>query len=246
MDVGLLPELLSSRWGRALLVGVLLMSLDACFIGGDDGSDPVSRTVTSTSSASPSPERPSSRSSFAIWPESDAGEAAAAMADGEQPWRLLAVDVAVRFARQVLGWHPAARLVAESPYGATYRVWDTRHRERAVELTLAQPTEPLWSVVSLRGVGSLADVTPGVGIRRGRVDVSIVPPDGRSAEAIEVVARFGGLHGRAFVGPDGRAAIRLQGPTQVAGYLLFLWRDGDGNVVSAFGSAFPAGTTAAG
>jgi hypothetical protein len=160
---------------------------------------------------------------------------------------LLAVDVAVRFAKQVLGWRrPVAREEAESAYGATYRVWDRGHRQRAVELAMSQPSAPLWSVLSLQAVGSLADLVPGVGIADGRVDVSVGAPDGRLAERIEVLARFGSLHGHAFVGRDGRATIDLDGPTKVAGYLLILWRDGDGNVVSAFGSAFPAGTVAAG
>jgi hypothetical protein len=165
MDRGLLPELLTPWLGRVLVVSTLLGSLGACVADVRQPESPPPTPVVSGPMASSSPEAMSSRDAFAVGPESDAGEAAAALADGGQPWRSLAVDVAVRFAKQVLGWRPIARSEAESAYAATYRVWDRRDRRRAIEVTMVQRSSPFWSVGSLRGVGSFADVTPGVSVR---------------------------------------------------------------------------------
>jgi hypothetical protein len=164
-----------------LVVSTLLGSPGACVADVRQPESPPPTPVVSGPMASPSPEAMSSRDAFAVGPESDAGEAAAALADGGQPWRSLAVDVAVRFAKQVLGWRPIARSEAESAYAATYRVWDRRDRRRAIEVTMVQRSSPFWSVGSLRGVGSFADVTPGVSVRRGRVEVFVDRPTGVSS-----------------------------------------------------------------
>jgi len=243
VDGGLLPELLSRATTRRAAFVALLLFATACTSTVQPPSRP-SDTSTETSSPTGEPGGPNlgnPRRAFAVWPEDNATDAAEALSGEIPAWRLDPEATARAFAARVLGWTDA---VVRPDVGSIYQVTDGDGRG-AIQLVIMQPAARAWSVVSMQRGGEDVDYGPSLGMQDGVLEMFGLTAE-RGVSMVEAYAHFGSLRGHAVADDDGAVTIRLGGPTQVAGHVLILWRDGDGNVISGFASPLPAGDTAAG
>ena len=156
-----------------------------------------------------------------------------------------AQDVALAFAVRVLEWSDAVIADAEptedGSNGSVFLVTSERTGGE-VELRVRAGDGPDRHVVySVNRPARLADPEAGLGVSVqgsvARADVSPIP----TGTTATVIFTYGEYPAEGPVGDD----IDLTGPTQVPGAVLILFRDAEGDVVGAVGTALPAGDFAA-
>ncbi len=233
MDPRVLPAVHLSGVRRAWAAALcLVVTLAAC------RSEPSARPRGAEGSQAPT-------AGFAIWPEETPGEAVAAaerLAAGEDPWRADAVETALVFAREVLGWEdPVVGPVEEQPAGLTLVQVRRDPGGPVVSVRVARLVDDRWwSVYNAWGT---VEHDPTVSVVDGRFRIAF---DLEDAARATLVVEYGDLRIEREVERPGPLQLDLGGPPRVPGYFLVLLRDGSGRVFDVVSSPLPAGDFAAG
>ena len=233
-------------WGAARL---FLPVVIAGMLGACTASSPAALSTRSQrSSTSPRAEpslvaHPDPHAGFAIWPEDTpeaAARAAVGLESGADPWRVDAVTTAAEFARQKLEWpQPATGAVRDEGYGS-FAVEVAREKGGpSVSIRLAKLiADRWWSVTYVQGSPPEDYSTT---VRGARIELGF---DDEGAASMDVEVRYGDRGLSKTLTAAGLTANLGFAPA-TTGHFLILYRDGTGQVFSAFGSTLPAGRFAA-
>lgn len=221
------------------------VALVACTGPPDIPLSPGPQSPSATTPGSHGRPSPSATAAFAVWPEdspAEADQAAEGLASGRDPWRADGVETALEFARQVLGWTSP---VAGSPTSMESTTLFVRLERGSAEGYATMQVARLvgnewWSVVAIQG--PVPPSPPPVRIRDGLAGVGVSLGELASAE---VTLGYGNRDVTETTRESGE--VTLEVPDHSApGHLLILFKDQSGAIVSAFGTALPAGDFAAG
>jgi DNA-binding beta-propeller fold protein YncE len=215
-----------------------------------------SPTPTPTPAPPPSPTPPPAEG-FAIWPQTTPAQAEAVCGSNAPEWRASDIQVAVRFAREVLGWPDAVYPnVPPQPGTSLVRIHRAVDQPEARAFVSVAPTmfgRECLSVVAVSPLDTDEPAGLSVSVDRAVVDLAWNP---RGAASAEVRVSFGDLEHRTtstgtprplvmeVTAP--RARFYFDAPPAEPGYFLVLLRDDGGEVMSALGSTLPAGDFNAG
>lgn len=224
---------------------------DALWVTAADGTVtevPLEREVVPEPTVVPTPTAPSSppqeaAEPFALWPEDTTEEAQAVGPERYAEPR----ELVTAFASEVLGWEGARVSPAEPGHGGRTAFVVERGDGPQALVVLDQPLEGLWSVV---GVSVLepegVDDPVSVDVRGKGATVWF---ERLGAEIVEVRIGYGTGPELSAEAASGIAQVEidLTGVDRTRpGHLLIVFRDGQGRVFAAKGSALPAGDYAAG
>jgi hypothetical protein len=179
---------------------------------------------------------------WALWPEDTREATNAALPDreGEEAEQLVR-----RFAGEVLGWGSAEIEAYDGPIQCREDGCLAVHREPGGPGVLVQLVAVSESAFSVFSVGSLEgdDAPLGLGVQGDEVSVAFSLDDAAGAD---FAIGFGNCARSLGYTEDANETFSLGCTPASSGYFLVLFKDAEGHVSRALGSALPEGDFAAG